>query len=70
MPIQAINYKIVSHNSILKSKIKLTYVNDSDSKIEAVLELPNNPDWVLSKLKIRVGAIEIKATIKEKERAH
>jgi hypothetical protein len=36
-------------------------LNDSDKKIEALLELPNNPDLIISKLKIKVGEKEVRA---------
>jgi len=39
-------------NSIIKSKLQITYINDSTSKVEAILEMPNSPDLVISKMKI------------------
>ena len=69
MPLHGVRYQIHTHNSVIKSKLMLTYLNDSDTKIEAVLELPNNPDLVIGKLKAKVGDTEILAQVQEKERA-
>jgi hypothetical protein len=54
---------------VIESCLHLTYLNDSDTKIEAVLELPNNPDLVIGKLKIKVGETEIEGLVQEKQRA-
>lgn len=69
MPLQGVQYNITTQNSVLKSKLRLTYINDSDTKIEAILEMPNNPDLVISKLKVKVGDKEVIAQVQEKERA-
>lgn len=58
-----------ANNSLLKTKLHLTYVNDSENKIEALLEMPSNPDLVIAKMKIKVGETEIVGTVKEKESA-
>jgi hypothetical protein len=55
MPIEKINYKIKVNNSIMKSTLDITYLNKKDHNIEAVLELPTNPDIVISKMKIIMG---------------
>jgi Vault protein inter-alpha-trypsin domain len=54
----------------LKTKLTITYLNDSETKVEALLEMPSNPDLVISKLKIKVGdSQEITAVVKDKEKA-
>lgn len=71
MPIQSVNYHVQAHNSILKTKIAIVYLNDSQTKIEAMLEMPSNPDVVISKMKIKVGdRQEIRGIVKDKEKAH
>jgi hypothetical protein len=48
----------------------LTYINDSkDTKLEALLEMPNSPDLIIGKMRIKVGDREITGTVKEKEKA-
>ena len=69
MPLQGVRCLITTQNSIVKSKLHLTYLNESDNKIEALLELPNNPDLVISKLKVKVGDTEIRAQVQEKQKA-
>jgi hypothetical protein len=69
MPLQAIRYEISAQNSVLKSRLSLTYINDNDNKVEAMLEMPTDPDRVISRMKIRVGDTEITGLIKEKEKA-
>ncbi|TNV85496.1 hypothetical protein FGO68_gene972 [Halteria grandinella] len=69
MPLQGIKYEISAQNSIIKSKLMLTYINDSESKVEAKLEMPSNPDLVISQMKIKVGDVEITGVIKNKEKA-
>lgn len=69
MPLQGIKYEISAQNSIIKSKLNLTYINDSESKVEAKLEMPSNPDLVISQMKIKVGDVEITGVIKNKEKA-
>ncbi len=55
----------------MKTKIGITYINDSQTKIEALLEMPSNPDIVISKMKIKVGdREEIKGIVKDKQKAH
>jgi len=66
-----VNYHVKAFNSILKTKIGITYINDSETKIEALLEMPSNPDIVISKMKIKVGdREEIKGVVKDKQKAH
>ncbi len=71
MPIQSVNYHVTAFNSVLKTKITIVYLNDSQSKIEAMLEMPSNPDIVISKMIIKVGdRLEIRGVVKDKEKAH
>jgi hypothetical protein len=71
LPIQSVSYHVEAFNSILKTKIGITYINDSQTKIEALLEMPSNPDIVISKMKIKVGdREEIKGIVKDKQKAH
>ncbi len=69
MPLQATRYLANIQNSVIKSKLHLTYLNDSDKKIEALLELPNNPDLIIGKLKIKVGEKEVRAQVQAKDKA-
>lgn len=69
LPLHAVNYHLVSHNGIQETSLKVTYLNDTTSKLEAVLELPNNPDWVISSLRLTVGDKVIEAEVKDKQRA-
>ena len=62
-------YHLISHNGIQETSLKLIYLNDSANKLEAVLELPNNPDWVIGSLKVTVGEKVIQAEVKDKKRA-
>ena len=48
-----------AYNSIIKTKLQITYINDSENKLEATLEMPSNPDLVISKMKIKIGDQEI-----------
>jgi hypothetical protein len=62
---------VKADNSVLKSKLVITYINDSKSKVEALLEIPSHPDLVIAKMKIKVGdRDEIVGVVKDKERAH
>ena len=71
LPIQSVNYHVQAFNSILKTKIGITYINDSETKIEALLEMPSNPDIVISKMSIKVGdREEIRGVVKDKQKAH
>jgi len=70
LPIQGVSLKVTANNSLLKTKLTITYLNDSESKVEAILEMPSNPDLVISKLKIKVGdSQEITGIVKDKEKA-
>lgn len=69
MPLQGVNYHIKASNSLLKTKLHLTYINDSETKVEAQLEMPSNPDLVIAKMRIKVGDKEITGVVKEKYRA-
>ena len=69
MPLNAVIYHVTTHNSVIESSLQLTYINDSPTKIEAVLEMPNNPDLVIAKLRIKVGETEIEAKVQEKQKA-
>ena len=54
----------------MKTKLTIMYVNDGETKIEAMLEMPNNPDIVIGKMKIKVGdRQEIKGVVKDKQKA-
>ena len=53
----------------MKTKLVLTYINDSENKVEALLEMPNDPDFVIAKMKIKVGDQEITGSVKSKEKA-
>jgi hypothetical protein len=64
-----VTYHLISHNGIQETSLKLTYLNDTANKLEAVLELPNNPDWVIGSLKVTVGDKVIQAEVKDKQRA-
>lgn len=70
MPLQSVLYHLTAYNSLLETSMTFTYVNDTESKIEALLEMPNSPDIVISKLKITFGDTTVTGIIKEKERAH
>ena len=52
MPIEAVVFKVKVTNSIIKSTVNITYISDSKNKIEAILEMPTNPEIVISKMKI------------------
>ncbi len=69
MPIKGVKYLVKVYNSIIKTKLQITYINDSDNKLEATLEMPSNPDLVIGKMKIRIGEQEITSEVKEKEKA-
>ena len=69
MPLSGVKYTIRAQDSVLKSKLHMTYVNDSDIKIEAVLELPNNTDLVISRVQVKVGNKEVLAQVQEKKKA-
>ena len=48
MPLQGVDYKVLVNNSVVKSTINLQYLNESEQKIEAVLEMPTNIDIVIA----------------------
>jgi len=45
---------VTTFNSLFQTEITITYVNDSQSKIEAMLEMPNEPHIVISQMTIKV----------------
>jgi len=61
---------VTAHNSLVKTKLTITYVNDSETNIEAMLEIPSSPHVVIGKMKIKVGdRQEINGVVKNKEKA-
>jgi hypothetical protein len=61
---------IKANNSLLKTKLTIIYLNDGETNIEAMLEMPNNPEIVIGKMKIKVGdRQEIKGVVKGKQKA-
>jgi len=61
---------VTAHNSLVKTKLTITYVNDSETNIEAMLEMPSSPHVVIGKMKIKVGdRQEINGVVKNKEKA-
>ncbi|CDW76097.1 UNKNOWN [Stylonychia lemnae] len=69
LPLLEVLYKIKVVNSLVKSELHLTYLNESDKSQEITLETPTNYDLVISKLKIKIGDNEIEAQIQDKEKA-
>ncbi len=54
----------------MKTKLTIIYLNDGETNIEAMLEMPNNPEIVIGKMKIKVGdRQEIKGVVKGKQKA-
>ena len=69
MPIKGFRLRVKANNSLLKSSFRITYLNDSDEKIEATLQMATNFDMVIHKLLVIIGDQRIKGQVTEKERA-
>ena len=53
----------------METSLHLTYLNDTEAKLEAVVELPNKPEWVIANLKVTVGNKIFEAQVQDKKKA-